>query len=212
MAEAGVRFGRLTVVGITRVPASDRPLRRKWVLRCDCGREATAEPSDVRRGKVVSCGCWRAQKAGERQITHGRTDTREYNSWRGMIERCTNEGHKDFHLYGGAGVKVCDRWRNGSGDKTGLECFIDDMGMRPTGKTLDREDSDGNYEPGNCRWATATEQVRNRRTSTRLTHNGETLHLYEWADRVGIAATSIKQRLRRGWSVRDALSTPVAPR
>jgi hypothetical protein len=87
----------------------------------------------------------------------------EYGTWWGMVQRCTYPRHNRFALYGGRGIAVCDRWRYGDGERSGFECFFADMGPRPERHSIDRVDNDGNYEPGNCRWATASVQMRNRR-------------------------------------------------
>lgn len=124
-----------------------------------------------------------------------------------MLQRCHNNDHEHYDLYGGRGVVVCARWL-GEG---GFANFVADMGERPTGKTLDRfPDQNGNYEQANCRWATATEQARNRRTNRLLTLNGEALPVSAWSERVGIASVTILDRLRRGWTVSRALTTEVA--
>ena len=138
--------------------------------------------------------------------THGRRGALRrgaYASWNGMVQRTTNPNDARFADYGGRGIRMCDRWRKS------FEAFLADMGDRPTPEhSLDRIDVNGNYEPGNCRWATRKEQQRNQRGNVRLTHNGETLCIAEWAERLGIEYCVIETRLRRGWSVERALSKP----
>jgi hypothetical protein len=122
-------------------------------------------------------------------------ETPEYRSWRGMRDRCNCRSHSEFHRYGGRGIKVCARWDD-------FLAFLVDMGKRPTSThSLDRIDTDGNYEPSNCRWATPSEQARNKRTSIVLTHNGVTLHVLDWSRRLGLAMSTIRMRLRK---TRDA--------
>jgi hypothetical protein len=128
----------------------------------------------------------------------------EYASYRTMISRCydTNVGH--FHLYGGRGIKVCDRWRES------FDNFLADMGPRPSLEhTLDRINNDGNYEPSNCRWATRLEQARNKRTAVFLTYEGQTMSIAEWARKLEIPRYHITRRLKRGWPIEATLTTPV---
>ncbi|MDD3472141.1 MAG: hypothetical protein PHS86_05100 [Syntrophaceae bacterium] len=123
---------------------------------------------------------------------------RAYNSWQSAQYRCRVPYAKDFPKYGGRGIKFCKRWLF-------FDNFLKDMGPRPKNTTLDRIDVNGHYEPRNCRWATPTEQMRNRRCSVKLTYNGEEKHLNEWAEELNLSRTTIEQRLRRGYSEKDAL-------
>ena len=118
-----------------------------------------------------------------------------------MWGHCTRPTHPHFDRYGGRGILVCVRWRD-------FRDFLADMGERPAGTSLDRIDNDGNYEPGNCRWATEVEQKANTRVAIRLTLNGETLGQAEWARRLGVRTTTIAHRLRRGWPLERALTEP----
>lgn len=116
----------------------------------------------------------------------------EYKVWSSMKNRCHNPNDQHFSHYGGRGIKVCDRWRGS------FQNFIGDMGSRPsTGHSVEREDNNGNYEPGNCRWATQAEQNANRRDSVRIKHNGEELCLEHWARRLGIDRMTLRYRARR---------------
>jgi hypothetical protein len=122
-----------------------------------------------------------------------------------MKSRCMNPNHKNFDLYGGRGIAVCDRWLNSFSE------FLEDMGPRPPGRTLDRINNDGDYEPGNCRWATALEQAANKRrkkTERLVEFNGVVLCIKHWAKKYRIHQTTLRNRLNRGWEVERALTTP----
>lgn len=125
----------------------------------------------------------------------------EYWVWAAMLQRCRNPRCRIYPLYGGRGITVCERW-------TDVRNFMADMGPRPEGGTLDRIDNDGNYEPGNCRWATPAIQSANTRRAKFLTLNGETRQLHEWAAHLGLTAGALCTRIKR-WGVEKALSTPV---
>lgn len=132
---------------------------------------------------------------------------RAKHAWYGILTRCLNKNHKTYAKYGGAGITVCERWRNS------VENFIADMGL-PTNNNLeiDRIDNLGNYEPGNCRWATHKENSRNRSNNVHLTFNGKTQTITEWAVEIGVTNDALEQRIRNGWSVERALTTPLRVR
>jgi hypothetical protein len=140
----------------------------------------------------------------ERKCKHGYYGTPTYKSWQAMVERCGREKHPHFARYGGRGISVCPRWRES------FQAFLDDVGERPMGKTLDRfPNKDGNYEPGNTRWATDVEQHQNMRNNRYLTCFGKTQLLMNWSTETGIKRTTINERIRRGWGVEKTLSTPT---
>ena len=150
----GQVFGRLT---LTKAYAELRG--RFWCheLKCECGNITTVHGSSLTSGATKSCGCFNAEQRFGRNKTHGKTHSLAYISWAGMIQRCTNPKATKVKRYSARGIKVCDRWLNS------FENFYADMGDRPSTKySLDRIDNDGNYEPTNCRWATAVEQGRNK--------------------------------------------------
>jgi hypothetical protein len=135
--------------------------------------------------------------------THGQSSTNAYAAWVQMIQRCKNPKQTSFVYYGARGIKVCERWST-------FENFIADMGVRPVDKSLDRIDNDGNYEPGNCRWATKREQYLNSRpkhTSVLLTFQGKTMSPISWAKELGFERGLVRRRILAGWSTERALTT-----
>ena len=160
------RYARLIVVGeadpVIRVGRDKRRVDRRVHVVCDCGTVTTVFLKHLRSGASQSCGCLSRERASERRgaanpmTTHGLTRTPTYETWRSMLGRCLNLNAPSARHYSGRGITVCERWRT-------FENFLADMGVRPYGRTLDRIDNDGNYEPGNCRWATPKEQRANQR-------------------------------------------------
>lgn len=142
--------------------------------------------------------------------SHGLHGTPEYRILYAIHTRCTNKNIINYRNYGGRGISICDRWFIGDGVKSHIECFIDDMGLRPSKKhSIDRIDNDGDYAPGNCRWVTSKEQARNQRTNVNITYNNETMCLNDWAKKTGIERRTLAYRIKSGWETSDALTRPV---
>lgn len=191
----GQKFGRLTVV--EPIPG------RRYLCRCDCGRERIAHTSNLTSGTVVSCGCWRRVRMA---TLNAKSKTTEYRTWRSMLQRCNNPRRPEYPRYGGRGIKVCERWHI-------FDNFLSDMGPKPSADlSIERINNDKGYEPGNCCWATAYTQTRNRDSGNRfITFNGKTLMVTEWARSIGLSPAGMYNRLRRGWLLTDALTTPLQP-
>lgn len=188
----GQRFAKLVVLA----QAPNKCGMCYWLCQCDCGNTKIVCGNHLRRGLIRSCGCLRAHRNRQSGMT-------EFTIWKTMIARCHNPESTGYHKYGARGICVCDRWHNS------FEAFLADMGRRPSkAHSIDRKDNNGNYEPGNCRWATATEQARNRRNSKTMTLNGQTMTVAAWSEITGLGDFLLYGRLRHGWSDERALTTP----
>lgn len=192
----GLRYGRLVVIAFhSRVPGSV-----KWICRCDCGKETVVYGCNLTSSHTTSCGCRALEVSTERFYKHGLSGTRQHKVWSMMLERCENQNNQDYKDYGGRGIKVCPAWHS-------FETWWMDMKDGYSDNlTIDRIDTNGNYEPGNCRWATVKEQANNRRHNHRVTHNGKTQTLAEWAADAGIQQRTLSKRLHCGWTTKDALT------
>lgn len=167
--QQGAKFGRLTFI--------KRTTRIKYIWKglfsCECGGEVDAYISNVKKGNTTSCGCAKDEYRKKSVIRkHGMSNTREYSSWMNMVYRCSNNKATSYEQYGGRGISVCERW------SSSFENFLNDMGERPEGMTLDRIDTNGNYEPSNCRWATKSDQMINvrKKLSTSSFYKGVSFH------------------------------------
>lgn len=175
-ATPGTQIGRLTILAII-----ERGKHSKVAVKCECGKEKIVQLGNIRSGKTLSCGCIRRKQVAARNFVHGLAGTSEHNIWQSMRQRCENPNDARFEDYGGRGIAVCQRWQT-------FENFYADMGPRPQGRSIDRIDNDGNYEPGNCRWATGQQQAANRRPAKarRLSAACRRGHLYQpgsfWVD------------------------------
>jgi len=196
----GKVFDRWTVKSLSDKRASGGSL--KWICVCECGTEKAVKSSDLIRGASRSCGCLQMEALGKR-LKHGHNvggHSPTYTTWHDMKRRCTDPNHVSHKRYYDKDITVCDKWLDFGG-------FLEDMGERPEGKTLDRIDNDGNYELSNCRWATPKEQANNMSRNRYLEYEGERLTISQWADRMGLPYGTLITRVRRGWSTERALIT-----
>lgn len=193
----GTVYSRLTVVG----DAPSGPCgAARFRCVCVCGTERIIYANSLKSGTTKSCGCLAIEKATKHGHINKKRPSKEYVSWAGMIARCTYEKHNRYKYYGGRGIKVCDRWND-------FRNFLADMGERPKGNSLDRVDINKDYCPENCRWADNRTQARNKSTSHYFTFNGETIHQYDWEDRLSLKRGSLRNRVRLGWSIERILTT-----
>jgi hypothetical protein len=185
-------FGRLTA--LEYLP------KRGWRCLCECGKEVVRRSGGLRAGTIKSCGCLK------RDIATGLPNHPLYSRWSSMISRCENARAAGYENYGGRGIRVCERWRSSFAN------FLTDMGLCPEGMSLDRfPDVNGNYEPGNCRWATKDEQSNNKRSNRVVEYKGEPLTMAQLARRVGISPALLRSRLNLGWDVEKATTVPPRP-
>lgn len=187
----GHRYGSLVVLKYAGV-SPGKAKCALWLCRCECGVEKTFYSNALRSGGTSSCGCKKASRVSAARTTHGKSNSGEFNTWRSMISRTTNVKDPFYEIYGGRGITVCDKWKNS------FIAFFEDMGPRPEGKTLDRIDNDKGYSPENCRWATKEEQSFNRRSTIKLTLNGEQVSRKEAARKLGIHVNTLRYWLLKG--------------
>lgn len=199
----GKRYGRL--VAIKDVGRTTKQGDVIWLCKCDCGNLARVRGSSLTSGNTRSCGCL-AEEGRNRFITaatkHGEYNTSLYRVWCSMKHRCLNKNDQSYHNYGGRGINVCDEWLN-------YEAFRDwaiANGYKK-GLTLERINNDGNYEPSNCKWIPKAKQSNNTRRCIRLTYNGKTMNIKDWANTMGLPYNLLQKRIKRGWPVEKALTT-----
>jgi hypothetical protein len=203
----GQRFSRLMVLRYHGRNASQKSV---WWCRCGCGTEKAVQSACLLNGKTRSCGCLERELLARRnheRAVHGMTETPEWKAWKGMLDRCYNRADKSYRHYGGRGIRVCSEWR------ASFLAFYNHVGPRPSsGHSLDRyPDTNGSYEPGNVRWATPTEQNRNRRNVRRFLFRGRLRTIPELAEQTGLSPRLLWSRLvEQGWPV--ARATTQDPR
>lgn len=197
----GQRFGRLSAIEPTEVIGNGKV---KWLCRCECGNTAVVLNYNLLNGHTLSCGCLQKEKSKECATTHGLSKTRLHRTWAHMKERCTNPNVRNYDGYGGRGITLCDEWMTFAPfAKWAIENgYSDDL-------TIERIDNNSGYSPNNCRWATPFEQASNKRSNHTLTIDGVTDTMTNWARKFNIKPTTVFDRLHKGWSEYEALTTPV---
>lgn len=176
---------------------------RHFLCECDCGNQKIIAITDLRNGRSKSCGCFRKEINQKIHFKHGQSKSRLYSVWCSMRQRCLYENNSDWHNYGGRGISICENWKN-------FRVFRDwalVSGYRDN-LTIERINNNGNYSPSNCTWIPLSEQSKNTRRNKRITFNGKTKILKEWAKELNFTYSTLKFRLIRGWSVERAFTTP----
>lgn len=185
---SGQKFNRLTAVRL----GESKNGQRHWICQCECGKETTVSGSRLKNGIVKSCGCLRSETTAKRMTRHGQATRKEktqlYKIWNGMVARCTIPSATGYERYGGAGIKVCERWLS-------FENFAADMGDPPEDYSIDRKDSTKGYEPENCRWAGRQEQNENRKSVRVIEFDGKSMNVTQWARHLGINKATLLEAL-----------------
>lgn len=202
---SGMGFNRLTALRPAGQAKDGRPL---WLCRCECGKEVVVRKYQLMRyGQPKSCGCDTNDRKRAGKTTHGMSRTSEYTTWFRMRNRCYDLTAHNYSYYGGRGIVMCERW------KESFEAFLEDMGKKPSAKhSIERIDNDGAYEKSNCYWATSLEQGHNKRNNRWIEFAGETKTLADWAKQYGHPNNILHGRLAHGWTIEEALTTPVQKR
>lgn len=200
-----LKFGRLSVK--RRSNQRNKYNVPLWECVCDCGNVVNVLTGNLKSGNTQSCGCLNRDNTIQRNknnATHGLSRTPIYITWGGIVQRCINPTDQHFPDYGGRGISICDRWRNS------FENFYSDMGPKPGPEySIERRNNNGDYEPNNCYWATIDEQANNRRNNTILNYKGKNYTMSQLAREYNINTATFGYRLSAGWSVEDAVNTPL---
>ena len=204
----GQRFGKLVVLNRTEdyIFKSGRK-ERMWHCQCDCGNIIDVVGTNLKNNNTISCGCFRREKMKNLKTTHGLSHSRLRLIYRNIKSRCYNPNDKKFKNYGGRGITICDEWLGDNG-------FINFYNWAVThgyseNLTIDRIETNGNYEPSNCRWADFTVQANNRTNNHLITYNDKTMTISNWAKELGINYKTLSNRILQGWSIDRAFTTPV---
>lgn len=200
----GKKFGRLVVVEFDGI----RSRHYYWKCKCECGNQSVVDGGKLKSGHTQSCGCLLNERRIESHLKHGQNrkslTTPEYTAWQSMKQRCNDTASKSYHRYGGRGIKICERWND-------FSSFFEDMGSRPSIKhSIERIEVDGNYEPNNCKWATAKEQSRNKTNTIFVEYQGIRVNLKGICEQLGKTYHTVWQRIfRLEWDIDRAIDTPI---
>lgn len=199
----GRTFGRLVVISRAE---NDKHGCTRWNCRCACGTEKVIGRNELIRGAVVSCGCYHKDDLRKRMTTHGQSNTKLFHEWQYMKRRCYQKNYKFYSYYGGRGIIVVDAWKE---NYTAFYEWALSNGYKD-GLTLDRIDSNGNYEPMNCRWVTRKEQMNNTRATRKYSIDGVTHSIAEWCRIYDVPHERVRRRVvNEGWDILKALTTPA---
>lgn len=201
----GKVFGQLTVIGSE--PSNSKG-KRMWKCSCSCGNESIISTCSLRTSHTTSCGCKKKMTLGDATRKHGLSRTPEHNAWLSMRRRCYDPKDKRYHTHGARGIRVCDRWLGVNGAKN----FLNDMGRKPSSDySLDRKDNDGNYDPKNCRWATAEQQGNNQRRNVFIEFDDERLTISQWERKLGFESDTLRNRINSNWDLARAMTEKPSP-
>lgn len=173
----------------------------RWLCRCDCGKETIVEGAKLRKSEIKSCGCSKLEFYVQAMTDHGLSNTRLFNIWAKMRQRCYSPNFIDYPRYGARGIQICEEWND-------FQTFYDWANNNGYNEllTIDRKDNDGNYSPLNCKWATMTEQSNNRRSNKHLTIDGETKTIAEWSRHSGVKYETMRSRISSGKTGNELIS------
>lgn len=210
----GQKFDLLTVVEFSHRESSNGRYRYYWKCKCECGKEVIRRADGLKDKGVKSCGCYREKilkqhnfKINNPRKSHGMTNTRLYKIYSKIKERCYYEKYPEYYLYGGRGIRMCDEWKE---DFMNFYNWSMSHGYKDD-LSIDRKDFNGNYDPSNCRWADNITQANNKRNNIKLTYNGETHTLPEWARKLNLPYSTLADRRKKGKSVEEILN-PIKKR
>lgn len=195
----GHRYGKLVVKSLSDRPSYVKNKNRYWLCVCDCGIEKSIRSEHLRDGRINSCGCWISSHVGKDTY-----QSKEYRSWQNMKNRCLNKKVRSYKGYGDRGITIDNRFNK-------FEDFLRHMGNSPSDDhSIDRKNNDGPYSPENCEWRTAVDQANNRRSNVKITHNGETLTIAQWASKIGVKSATLWARINVSeWPIDKAISSPL---
>jgi hypothetical protein len=206
----GKKFNRLTVLEFV---GTDKYGNTKFLCECDCGNRKVLLGSKVKGGRTKSCGCLHSETARNNTKKHLSSHTKLYSVYAHILSRCFCKTNKNYHNYGGRGITVCEEWAD---KEKGFDKFKEwayqngyDENAKFGNCTIDRINNDGNYEPSNCRWADIKTQANNKRQNHLITFNGKTQNVTQWATELGFTNSTLFNRIRKGWSVEETLTTSV---
>ena len=193
----GHKYGKLTA--LHRISNADG--HTKYECKCECGNIVIVDSCNLSTGATKSCGCIRKSTTKTLKLSHGQCGTRLYRCWRNMIDRCENFNNVEYKNYGNRGIFVCEEWHSFNN----FYIWALSNGYKDT-LTIERIDVNKGYSPDNCTWADYYTQARNRTDNVKIRFNGKEMILTDWAKEVGINESTIRARLKRGWSIEDALT------
>lgn len=198
----GKKFGRLTVL---KHCGSNKYGRSLWLCQCECGNKKIILGNSLLSKLTISCGCYNTEIIKRTNLKHNMSYSKLYRVWGSMKTRCYNKNFMYYYNYGGRGIKVCDEWKN---DFYKFYNWAIKNGYQDN-LTIDRINNDGDYEPSNCRWTTRAEQNNNMRKNIIIDYNGEEKTISQWATEFNLTRTALYYRIKRGWDIEKALTTPL---